>query len=215
MQNIGILGGSGLIGTEFINICAINNLSVTNFSRRELSFDNQNVKNVIVDFDNIENSFRNMHLDAVIIAFGTTMKKAGSKAKFMEIDHKIPLEVAKVLKNNGCSKLIIVSSYGASSSSSSFYLKVKAKIEKDIIELDFDSTVILRPSLLVGNRQEFRLGEEIGAVLGKLFKYVPYLKKYKPIKASTVAKAIYILLNVDNKKMTFSLDEIEKVANEN
>lgn len=130
--------------------------------------------------------------DAVFCCIGTTIKKAGSKENFYHADHDVVIRIAENARKAGCKKFIYVSSIGADKNSSNFYLKVKGQTEADLQDIGFDSLVILRPSMLLGKRKEIRTGEVIGKVL-----FVPIgllmfgpLKKYRPIHAAKVARAM-------------------------
>jgi uncharacterized protein YbjT (DUF2867 family) len=126
---------------------------------------------------------------------GTTIKVAGSQDAFMKVDYTYVLNFAQLAKRNGIDKFIVVSSLGADKNSANFYLKVKGDVENDLTRLKFKNLIIVRPSMLLGDRKEFRLGELIGKKImkGLAFLFVGKLKKYKAIEASTVAKAMLML----------------------
>ena len=90
-------------------------------------------------------------------------------------------------KRNGVARIAFVSSIGAKTPTSSFYLDLKGKTEQSLIELGFDHTLILRPSVLVGQRTEFRLAEHLSIVLLNALQFIPFLKRYKPIHTRQVA----------------------------
>jgi uncharacterized protein YbjT (DUF2867 family) len=103
----------------------------------------------------------------ILCCLGTTIKKAGSRTAFREIDLHAVLEVAQWAHALGVPHFSVVSSLGAHPRSGNFYLQTKGEMEEKLRELQFPSTSILRPGLLLGNRQEFRPAEWLGQrVLG-------------------------------------------------
>lgn len=138
-------------------------------------------------------------LDVAFCALGTTMAVAGSKEAFYHVDHDLVLAFAKAAKAQGAEKFVLVSSIGADASSSNYYIKVKGETENDLKALGFRSLIILQPSLLMGERKEFRFGERVGqgamTLLGPLM--LGPLAKYRGIEGLTVAKAMLRLAKED------------------
>jgi len=139
--------------------------------------------------------------DTAFCALGTTIATAGSKDAFYKVDHDLVIDFAKNAKATGAKTFVLVSSVGANPKTSNFYLKVKGETEKDLEAIGFESLIILRPSMLMGNRKEFRLGELVGkgamTLLNPLM--LGSLSKYKGIQGNTVAKAM-IKLGKENLK---------------
>ena len=138
------------------------------------------------DFDRLDalpaNTF---HVDAAICALGTTIGKAGSQAAFRRVDHDYVLAVAQRARAAGASRFGLVSALGAEVGSRVFYNRVKGEIEVAIEALGFDSLSIVRPSLLLGARDEFRLGERLSAPLGRLLP-----RRWRAVPAEAVARAL-------------------------
>jgi uncharacterized protein YbjT (DUF2867 family) len=126
----------------------------------------------------------------VFITIGTTQKKMkGDLVAYRKVDYDIPVAVATACVANNVPKLLLVSSVGADSSSSNFYLRLKGEVEDAIAKMSIPYIGIFQPSLLMGNRKEFRLGEKISQLIMPLFSFaIP--TKYKPIAAKQVAKAM-------------------------
>jgi uncharacterized protein YbjT (DUF2867 family) len=139
----------------------------------------------VVDFSRLADDRDALASDVVICALGTTIKKAGSKERFREVDHDYPLAAARLALDAGARHFLLVSAIGASADSRVFYNRVKGELEDDLLALGFPLTTIVRPSLLLGDRSEFRLGE---AVAGKLAFLVP--GRYRPVQARAVARAL-------------------------
>jgi uncharacterized protein YbjT (DUF2867 family) len=193
-----IIGATGLVGNELLHLLLEDNSfsSVKIFGRRSLQMQHPKLLEQVVNFDNIRDHAENIKGDVVFCCIGTTISTAGSKEQFMKVDHTLPLEFAGIAKENGVKSFILVSSLGANAGSSNFYLKVKGQLEEDLKKLNFDSFYAVRPSMLLGKRPEFRMGESIGKALmkGLSFVFIGSLKKYKAIEARTVAAAMIRLV---------------------
>ncbi|MBA2613219.1 MAG: oxidoreductase [Bacteroidetes bacterium] len=177
--------------------------------RRKTELNHLKLEERIVDFDNIDASI--IKGDDIFCAIGTTLKKAGSKENQYKIDCEYPFKIAQLAKQNNVKQFILVSSIGASAKSSNFYLKTKGELEEKIAGLNFNAFIILRPSFILGVRKEFRLGEKIGiffaVLLGPLF--IGRLKKYKGVKAITIAKKMIKAANENlNGKVIVESDKI-------
>ena len=123
-------------------------------------------------------------------SLGTTIKIAGSKEKFYAIDHDLVIGFARWAKKIGASKFQYVSALGADATSSVFYNKVKGETEEDLKSIQFDYLGLFRPSLLLGNRSEFRFGELVATVLMKPLVWLKLAKNIRPIYDYQVAKAM-------------------------
>lgn len=140
----------------------------------------------LVDFERLE-----AHGDAfagvtqVFCALGTTIRQAGSQARFRRVDHDYPLAAARLGLERGATHYLLVSAVGADPSSRIFYNRVKGEVERAVGGLGYRSVTIVRPSLLLGERQGFRPGEELAKRLAWL---IP--RRWAPIHASAVAAAM-------------------------
>ncbi|MBE7439768.1 MAG: oxidoreductase [Spirochaetales bacterium] len=125
---------------------------------------------------------------------GTTIKTAGSRERFAQVDLNLPLEFARAAQRLGGRRFFIVTAMGADKNSSIFYNRTKGELEEELSKLNFQELHIFRPSLLLGQRQEFRLGERLaGSLLSELsLVFQGPLKKYKPIQARSVARAMLV-----------------------
>jgi uncharacterized protein YbjT (DUF2867 family) len=131
-------------------------------------------------------------LDVAFCALGTTMAVAGSKEAFYHVDYDLVMAFAKAAKAQGVHTFVLVSSLGADAGSANYYLKVKGETEKDLEALGFHSLIILQPSLLMGDRKEFRFGELFGKGVMTLFNPLMLgpLAKYRGIDGRKVANAM-------------------------
>ena len=139
----------------------------------------------VVDFERVEEAAPTMAVDTVICALGTTIKKAGSRERFRAVDFTYPHAVARLSRNQGAAHFLLVSALGADRESRFFYNRVKGDVEAALRDLSFPSLTILRPSLLLGERDEFRLGE----ALAKPFSFL-FPGKYRPVEADQVARVL-------------------------
>jgi hypothetical protein len=135
----------------------------------------------------IENKTAEIHAYS---SLGTTIKNAGSKDNFYKIDHDLVVGFAQWAKSLGASKFLYVSATGANASSSIFYNKVKGETEEDLEKLGFEFLGLFRPSLLLGNRHEFRFGETVASIVLKPLVWLKLAKNFRPIYDHQVAKAM-------------------------
>lgn len=189
-----VVGASGLIGSECLQMLVANEryARITVITRSALEFQHPKLNSVIIKFEELYNHSALFNVDDVYCCLGTTMKKAGSKTRFMKVDYEYVMNVAKLSEENGVKAFNVVSAVGADVDSKIFYNHVKGRVEQDLAVNKIHSISIFRPSLLLGKRQEFRFAERIGMFFGGLtaFLFVGPFKKYRPISASVVAKAM-------------------------
>ncbi len=216
-MNVLIAGASGLVGNELLQLTltkeAIGSIHLVN--RRILEIQHPKLEQHMVDFSDLKNLKCSAPIDIVFCSLGTTIKNAGSKEKFKAVDYEYVVNLAKWAESNRVGKFIVVSAMGADSKSSIFYSKIKGEMQEALSELSIPSISVLQPSLLLGNRSEFRLGEKIAiglmTVLNLLF--VGPLKKHKGIPALTVARAMLTLGNNKAPGVTiFSNDKLFQIA---
>ena len=189
-----VVGSTGLVGKSVVNHLIEKDIAVLALVRKDEVSNNSLLNYYKIDFDDLQfpdETFSD--IKDIFICLGTTIKKAGSKEAFQKVDITYCYEIAKQAQARGVKNISIVTSLGSDSNSANFYLKSKGMIEDKIIKMDFDSISIHRPGLLVGARNEMRLGEFIGQ---KIFPYFidPFLmgsiRKYRSIKGDTLAMAM-------------------------
>lgn len=184
-----VAGSTGFIGSILLDL--LNNDqtfdSIQVLSRKDLKL-NQKFNVIVGDLDKA----RMEATEVAFCALGTTMATAGSKDAFYHVDHDLVVDFAKKAMASGAKVFVLVSSVGADANSSNYYLKVKGETERDVEAMGFDSLVILRPSMLMGERREFRFGELVGKGMMSLFN--PLMKgslsKYRGIQGKTVASVM-------------------------
>ena len=189
-----LFGASGLIGN-----CCLRRLLVHQAYEKIISIGRSPIKathpkliHYEVDMSSSENYRHLMRGDDLFICIGTTMKKAGSREAFYEVDHNLVFTIAKTGSLQGMNQLIFVSSIGADHRSLIYYLKVKGELENNVRRLPYWGIHIMRPSVLLGVRDEQRPAEKIAGQLGKTLHKLPgsIIADLAPIDADEVAKAM-------------------------
>ena len=190
-----ILGSTGLIGGHLLQLLIDDPVYdlIRILVRKPQPSPHPKVEVHVIDFEQLEESSQLFAVTDVFCCLGTTMKKAGSKERFLKVDFEYPKMAAAMAKAVGARQYLLVSALGANEGSSVFYNQVKGKIESAVREIGFSSTLIFQPSLLLGDRNEQRLGEKFGIVVYKLtrFLWVGPLRKFRGIEASKVAQAMH------------------------
>ena len=195
-----IAGATGLVGSYLLRMLLQSDryTKVIALVRKSIAIQDPKLEQKIVDFDKLAVT-PGLQADDVFCCLGTTMKKAGSKAAFYEVDYTYVVELAKATSQQFASQFLVVSSMGANKKSAFYYNRVKGEMEEAITRFPFTAIHIFRPSLLTGNRSETRLGEKVGEVLmgGLKFAMVGPLRKYRAVPARVVAKAM-LQMAIDN-----------------
>lgn len=218
MKTALIIGSTGLIGSQLLNslLESKDYDKVITFVKRDSGKQHPKLRQHIIDFDQPQSYQELIAGDDFFCTIGTTIKKAGTKEDFKKVDFEYPQQFASLASKNKVKNFLLISSLGADKSSKNFYLKTKGEIENFLKNSGFQSVSILRPSLLLGNRKEFRLGERVAGVFMKTVSFLFFgkLKKYKPIESKTVAKALLMIAR-ENKKgfHIYESDVIQNIAN--
>lgn len=212
-----VAGSTGLVGNQLVQILAQSQEyeAVIALVRKGSNIIYDGVFTVEVDYQRLSDFAENLQADDVYCCLGTTMKKAGSKASFYLVDHTFPFELAKIAEKNKSTRYNIVTASGANSESLFYYNRVKGDVEKDIMKLNIPNINIFRPSLLLGNRSEKRVGEQVGAVLAKLINplLLGRLRRYRAINGADVAKAMYRVNQLDTSGIhIYESDKIQEIS---
>jgi uncharacterized protein YbjT (DUF2867 family) len=184
-----IVGATGLIGDilthRLVESPTYERVKV--LVRKSLNWQHPRLQEILFDFDHPNGLL--VQGDDIFCCLGTTMRQAGSRDAFRRVDYQYPLEVARLGLANGARQFSIVTAMGADFGSRFFYNRVKGETERDLRALNYPSLTIVRPSLLLGQRTEARLGERVGAGFMRLF--APLIPaRYKAIEAAKVANAL-------------------------
>ena len=216
MKTALVFGSSGLVGSHVLDQLISNNNynKIKIFVRSIPSNINKKVEVIQTNFINLESIKSYINGDDCFFSIGTTKKNSPDKKEYRRVEFNIPTEIALIAKKNSVKNFSYVSSGYADINHSSIYLKNKGEVELFLQNLNFSKLVIMRPSFLLGNRKETRIGETIGSIILKALSpmLVGKIKKIRPIKAETVAKAMIKALNSGNNQKIFESDQIEELV---
>ncbi|HQH41930.1 MAG TPA: NAD(P)H-binding protein [Bacteroidales bacterium] len=201
MKTALLFGATGLTGRYVYQylLKEENYSTIRIFTRSPFLHDEPRVENIVIDFEKLSSYESYMKGDVLFCCLGTTRRKAGSRENFRKVDYDYVTRIAEIAEKAGVKKFLVISSIGADAESKNYYLRVKGEKENFLIHTTIPQVVILRPSLLLGRREEFRFGEEVGKQIYSLLKFllIGPLRKYRGIHAKTVARAMVRLANVD------------------
>ena len=216
MKTALLFGSSGLIGGHLTKQLIENSSysKVKLFVRADPKINNPKIQVIKTDFNNLQNHKDDITGDDCFFCIGTTKQNAPDKDEYRRIEYNIPVEIAKIAKLNSIKSFLYVSSGFADPKSSGAYLKNKGDVEEELKSLNFLKLGIMRPSFLIGDRKEKRIGEEIGIFIFKLISpfFLGPLKKMKPINSEKVAKAMIKIANENLKKTILESDEIVEIS---
>jgi len=205
-----VVGATGLVGSALLNVLLDSPRyeRVNVWARRPLTVSHPKLAATVVDFDRLAE----LHVDAedVYCTLGTTIRTAGSKGVFRRVDFDYPLALARTAARDGAKRVLVVSSLGADSRSGMFYSRVKGEMEESVSEAGVRKALFFRPSLLDGQRSEFRLGERVALLIGLVLG--PLLGRYRPIHAELVARAMLRAAEKDLPAGVFESDRIRELA---
>jgi uncharacterized protein YbjT (DUF2867 family) len=219
MKTALLIGSTGLIGSQLLQLLLESKEyeKVITFVKRDTGITHPKLTQHCIDFDKPETYKELVIGDDFFCTIGTTINKAGTKEAFRKVDLEYPRQFATFAMQNKVKQFLIISSLGADATSSNFYLKTKGEIEAFLKNCNFESVSVLQPSLLLGNRTEFRLGEKVGAFFMKTFSFllIGNLKKYKPIESKVVAKALLTIAQQKNNGFKiYESDIIQEIGNQ-
>ena len=216
MKTALIFGSSGLIGNHLLDFILKDNYyqKIKLFVRSNIDIKDSRIEIIYDDFTNIDNLKNTIVGDDCFFCIGTTKKDTPNNNEYRRIEYDIPVNIAKIAKLNSINSFYYVSSMGANSNVSNSYLRNKGEVEDELAKLNFNKLAILKPSLLLGNRKKFRLGERIAQlIMTKLtFIFMGKMKKYKPIKAIDVVKAMINITKNDYKINFFESDKLLELS---
>jgi len=193
-MKIVIAGGTGLVGKNVLEqLYKQSKHQVIALTRKSLELNSPH-QNQIIDWEKWQPE--NLEADVFICALGTTIKAAGTKENFKKVDFEYVKKFAEAAKKSQAKKFIVVSANGADKNSKIFYNQVKGEMEAMLVNLQFNSLAILRPSLLIGEREESRPMEKCAQLLMPKIDFLLQgsLSKYQTINASIVASKIIQLI---------------------
>lgn len=212
-----LAGATGLIGSELLAILLIepNYDQILVITRKSTGASHPKLKELIIDFDDLDKYADQINGHAIFCCLGTTRNKTPDKNIYRKIDHDYPVKLAQLGAKNGVVQYHLISAIGANSKSSNYYTRFKGETEEDIKQSGIKSIHIYQPSLITGDRKEFRLMEKI--FVGLSFVINPLLigglKKYRSIPAKTIARAMFNQsIKNDEGVFVYPSDKIKKLV---
>lgn len=189
-----LLGATGLVGGHCLELLLGDGTweRVTVVARRPSGRSHPRLREVVADFDRLDQAADAFAADDVFCCLGTTIRKTGSQDAFRRVDHEYVVRSAELAREQGAKRFLLVTAMGADPGSRVFYNRVKGEAERDVTALPFEGVALLRPSLILGDRAERRtaeaLAQKAAPILSPLL--VGPLRRYRAIPAPTVARAM-------------------------
>ena len=187
MTTLLLAGATGLVGQAVLTQCLCDPriMQVVAPTRRALPA-HPRLLNPIVDFSALPEDAAWWKADAVICTLGTTIRQAGSKEAFRQVDHHYPLALATLAQRHGTPTFALTSAMGADPESRIFYSRTKGETERDLQAVGYSSLTLVRPGLIGGQRQESRPMEQLAVSLSRLVQ--PLLpRRYRVVPAERIA----------------------------
>lgn len=205
-----IAGASGLIGRSLTQqLLKSNNYGqVIALVRKPLGIQHDKLKELTINFDELETMDDFPKGDDIFCCLGTTQKKTPNKDDYRRVDYTYCMDFAKRSLKAGGDRFFLISSMGAKKGARSFYLNLKGELEHDLSFLNYRTIYIFRPALLRGSRNENRPGEKFAQALTRIIPFIGPLKKYKPIHADKVVDAMLKVAKQEDKGCYFYSSEI-------
>jgi uncharacterized protein YbjT (DUF2867 family) len=216
MKTALLFGSSGLVGGHLLNqlIKDTNYSKIKLFVRSDPEISDLKVEVIKTDFNNLQNHKEDIKGDDCFFCIGTTKQNSHNKDEYRRIELDVPKEIAQIAKSNLVKSFIFVSALYANPKSSGDYVRFKGLVEEELKQLNFPKLGIMRPSFLMGDRKEKRVGEKIGIFVFKLLSplLLGPLKKMRPIHSETVAKAMIRVVNENLERNIFESNKIAELT---
>ena len=215
MKTALLFGVSGLVGGHLLNQLIKNNnySKIKLFVRSVPQISDPKIEIIETDFNNLENHNEDIKGDDCFFCIGTTKQNSPDKNEYQRVELEVPKQIAQIAKSNLVSSFIFVSALYANPKSSGNYVRFKGMVEEELKRLNFPKLALMRPSFLMGDRKEKRVGEKIGIFVFKLLSplLLGPLKKMRPIHSEKVAKAMIRAANENLEKNIFESNEIAEL----
>jgi uncharacterized protein YbjT (DUF2867 family) len=193
-MEITLVGATGLVGSEVLKqLHSEDKVSKINvLTRKKINIQSPKVVNYVIDFDKDEDLKNSIHGAAIICCIGTTKAKTPAVGEYEKIDRDIPIRLAKIGLENGIEQYHLISAIGANKNSLINYNRIKGEAEEGVLAAGIPKTLIYRPGMLIGKRNESRPGEFIAQKLSFLFDFfmLGSMKKYHSVKADYLARKV-------------------------
>lgn len=213
-----LLGATGLVGGHVLDLLLADPAytRVTVLGRRPVARMHPKLDQRTANFDRLrEEHAISFAVDDVFCCLGTTIAAAGSQDAFRRVDHDYVVSAARAAAEHGARRYLLVSAAGANARSRIFYNRVKGEAEDGVRAQSLEGIAILRPSLLLGERTESRTGERWAQRIMPAMDWmmVGPLRRYRPIEAATVARALVRLAKEGTRGVrVLESDEIQQMG---
>ena len=215
MKTALLFGVSGLVGGHLLNQLIKNNnySKIKLFVRSVPQISDPKIEIIETDFNNLENHNEDIKGDDCFFCIGTTKQNSPDKNEYQRVELEVPKQIAQIAKSNLVNSFIFVSALYANPKSSGNYVRFKGLVEEELKRLNFPKLALMRPSFLMGERKEKRVGEKIGIFVFKVISplLLGPLKKMRPIHSKTVAKVMIRAANENLEKNIFESNEIAEL----
>lgn len=189
-----LLGATGLVGGHCLKLllsCGAYH-EVRVLTRRPLGMEAPGLSETVIDPQQLDSYRERFQVDDVFCALGTTLKRAGSRSAFRDVDEHLVVAAATLARDAGVQRFMVVSAMGANPRATFFYSRVKGAMEQRLETLGLSFLAFMQPSLLIGDRAEHRPGEALGVRLSKWIQ--PFTQRSRaawlPVPARRVARAM-------------------------
>ena len=213
MKTAIIFGSTGLIGSQLLNILLQDDeySTIKAVVRSPLSLSHKKLEVIVNDLTNISSLKKNISGYCCFFCIGTTKSQTPNKNEYRRIEYDIPVQIASIAEKNNVNCFLYISSLGSNPNTNNTYLKNKGEVEEKLKGLNFKQLTIVKPSILLGKRSKFRLGEFLSQRIFVLlsFLFVGPLKKVKPINSKQVAKAITFIAKNGNSQIIYESDALQ------
>ena len=189
-----LIGATGAVGKDLLQALLedARYTEVVAFARRALGVQHEKLREHTIDFDAPATWQELVKGDVLFSTLGTSLKQAGSKEAQRHIDYDYQLAFAKAARANGVKSLVLLSSIGADSKSSIFYLRLKGELDDAVRGLGFDSLAIVRPPSLIRAKSK-RFGETASVKFLQAVNAIGLAKRLAPMETAVVARSMAAL----------------------
>ena len=216
MKTAIIFGSSGLVGNHLLKLLIKDSYysKIKIFIRNKNIFKNSKVEIIYMNFRKIDDYSHLIKGDDCFFCIGTTKKDTPDKNEYRRVEYEIPVKIASIAKKNNITSFMYLSSLASTTKTKNIYLKNKGEAEEALKNLNFSCLSIIRPSLMLGYRNKFRLGEFIAQLIFKnlSFLFQGSLKQYRAIDSKNVAKAMVYISKNDFKDIYFDSSNLENLS---
>jgi uncharacterized protein YbjT (DUF2867 family) len=211
-----LLGATGLVGGYCLDLLLADPLysKVVVVARRPLMRADPKLVVIVTDFDDLDRHEDGFAVDDVFCCLGTTIRKAGSREAFRQVDVEYPVAAGRLAAARGARRFVIVTALGADPASRIAYNRDKGEVEERVKGLPLEAVWIFRPSLLLGSRSEVRVGERIAQLLLRPLApvFAGPLRRYRPVHAARVAAAMVAAARKEGPGRVVESEEIPRLA---